>query len=237
MVNRLIPIVAVTSLVAATCLSMNVNAAQRPNAALNDMGKLSSKGSKAFEDIERARIAIFSGRPAQATKLVKEAQDSLKIAQKDNTSFLKAESDLKPPPSRTYASTAPKVTTAVSWLPVGTDITVSDDFSTPSKTSAVTSANAHLKKGQPEAAMKVLKLANVGVSYTMEIVPLKQTTEDVDKAAGLLSLGKYYEADQVLKQVQDSVRYDWLDFSAMPHPNQVATSGTDSKAASSAVAK
>lgn len=237
MTNRLISMVAVTSLVTATCLSMNVNAAQPTHAALNDMGKLSSKGSKAYEDIELARIAIFSGRPAQATKLVKEAQDSLKIAQKDNTAFLKAESDLKPPPSRTYASTAPKGTTAVSWLPVGADVTVSDDFSTPSKASAVTSANAHLKRGQPDAAMKVLKLANVGVSYTMEIVPFKQTTEDVDKAAGLLSLNKYYEADQVLKQIQDSVRYDWLDFNAMPHPNQVAASGTDSKAASSAVAK
>jgi len=237
MVNRLIPMVAVMSLFAATCLSMNVNAAEPPHAALNDIGKLSSQGSAAFDDIERARIAIFGGRPVQATKLVKEAQDSLKIAQKDNTAFLKAESDLKPPPSRTYASTALKGTTALSWLPVGADITVSDDFSTPSKARAVTSANAHLKKGQPDAAMKELKLANVGVSYTMEIVPLKQTTEDVNKAAGLLSLGKYYEADQVLKQVQDSVRYDWLDFSAVPHPNQVAASGTDSKAASSAVAK
>ncbi|WP_116120003.1 YfdX family protein [Paraburkholderia sp. BL6669N2] len=64
------------------------------------------KGSQAFEDIQQARLAIFSGRPAQATKLVKEAQASMKAAQADDTAFLKAESDLRTPPSMTYQSTA-----------------------------------------------------------------------------------------------------------------------------------
>lgn len=172
----------------------------------------------------------------EASKLVSEAQRSLKIAQTDDTAFVKAESDMKPPPSQVYQSTAPKDTKAVSWLPVGADVTVSDDFTTPSKTTAVTSANAHLKKGQTNAAMKVLKLANVGVSYTMEVVPLNQTTVDVDKAAGLMNLDKFYQADQVLKQVQDSVRYDWVDVSAVPHATQTKSS-TGASSASSAAAK
>ena len=236
MTSRFIAVVAVSSLVAATCFSAEANAAQPPQVALNDMGKLSNQGSKAFSDIELARLAIFNGHPVEASRLVSEAQRSLKTAQTDDTAFLKAESDMKPPPSRVYQSSAPKDTKAVSWLPVGADVTVSDDFTTPAKTTAVTSANAHLKKGQTNAAMKELKLANVGVSYTMEVVPLKQTTVDVDKAAGLMKLDKFYQADQVLKQVQDSVRYDWVDLSAVPHSSQT-TSSANANAASSAVAK
>ncbi len=236
MTSRFIAVMAVSSLVAATCFSAEVNAAQPPQVALNDMGKLSNQGSKAFSDIELARLAIFNGHPVEASRLVSEAQRSLKIAQTDDTAFLKAESDMKPPPSQVYQSSAAKDTKAVSWLPVGADVTVSDDFTTPAKTTAVTSANAHLKKGQTNAAMKELKLANVGISYTMEVVPLKRTTVDVDKAAGLMKLDKFYQADQVLKQVQDSVRYDWVDVSAVPHSSQTASSA-NANAASSAVAK
>lgn len=53
MTSRFMAVVAVSSLVAATCFSAEVNAAQPPQAALNDMGKLSNQGSKAFSDIRQ----------------------------------------------------------------------------------------------------------------------------------------------------------------------------------------
>jgi hypothetical protein len=49
------------------------------------MGRLSAKGSQAFDEIRQARLAIFSARPAQVTKLLNEAQASMKAAQADNT--------------------------------------------------------------------------------------------------------------------------------------------------------
>ncbi|MFM0418812.1 YfdX family protein [Paraburkholderia aromaticivorans] len=215
----------------------NAFAAQSPANAMTDMGKLSTRGSQAFEEIQQARLAIFSGHPAQATKLIREAQQSMKAAQVDNTAFMKAESDLKTPPSMTYQSSSAKSTTPVSWLPVGADVTVTDDFAAkPSQAKAVASANEQLKKGKASAAMQVLKLADVNVSYTMAIVPLKQTVADVDKAAGLLSAEKYYEANQTLKQVEDSVRYDWIDLKALPKADNVAARTAGSGAASGATA-
>jgi len=95
----------------------------------------------------------------------------------------------------------------------------------------VASANERLKKGKPDAAIKVLSLADVNVSYTMAVVPLKQTAADVDKAAGLLAADKYYEADQVMKQVQDSVRYDWVDVKALPQQSRVVAKNSSDTAA------
>lgn len=213
-------------------------AAQSASSATSDMGRLSAKGSQAFDDIKQARLAIFSGRPAQATKLIKEAQQSMKAAQADNTAFMKAESDLKTPPSLTYQSSSAKSTTPVSWLPVGADVTVVDDFAAkPTQAKAVASANEQLNKGKPGSAMQVLKLADINVSYTMALAPLKQTVADVDKAAGLLSAQKYYEANQTLKQIQDSVRYDWVDVKALPQPGNVVAKNAAPGAASGTTTK
>lgn len=230
--NASIVALAVTSCV----LSLsNAFAAQAPVSAANDMGKLSTQGSQAFEEIQQARLAIFSGHPAEATKLIRNAQQSMKAAQVDNTAFMKAEADLKTPPSMTYQSSSTKNRTPVSWLPVGADVTVTDDFAAkPSQAKAMASANEQLKKGKPGAAMHVLKLADVNVSYTMAVVPLKQTVADVDKAAGLLSAEKYYEANQTLKQVQDSVRYDWVDLKALPQADNVPAKVAGGSAASGA---
>jgi hypothetical protein len=228
----------VAAVATCACSVASANAAPSPATPMSDMGRLSAKGSQAFDEIQQARLAIFSGRPAQATRLVKEAQMSMKAAQTDNTAFLKAESDLKTPPSMTYQSSSAKSTTPVSWLPVSADVTVTDDFaSKPSQVKAVASANEQLKGGKPGAAMKVLKLADVNVSYTMAVVPLRQTIADVDKAAGLLSMDKYYEANQTLRQIQDSVRYDWVDLKALPQPAHVVAKNDAAGAASGTMAK
>ncbi|MEW9585043.1 YfdX family protein [Paraburkholderia sp. DGU8] len=212
--------------------------AQSPASQTADMGRLSSSGSQAFDEIQQPRLAIFGGRPALATKLVKEAQQSMKAAQADNTAFMKAESDLKIPPSMTYQSSSTKSTTPISWLPVGADVTVTDDFAArPSHAKAVASANEQLKKGKPSAAMQLLKLADVDVSYTMEVVPLRETVSDVDKAAGLLSAEKYYEANQMLKQVQDSVRYDWVNLKALPQTGNVVEKNASGTAAAGTMAR
>lgn len=77
------------------------------------------------------------------------------------------------------ASAASQVTaskTPVSWLPVGADVTVVDDFAhSPVQSKAVASANEHLRKGQPGETIDTLKVADVNVAYTMALVPMKQT--------------------------------------------------------------
>ncbi|SAL03282.1 hypothetical protein AWB81_06372 [Caballeronia arationis] len=191
------------------------------------MGRLSGKGNQAFQQIELARIAIFNGHAFEAKKLVKAAQQSLKVAKTDNTAFVKAENDRKASPSVAAApngvSNATRSAHPTTWLPVGADVTITDDLSqSPSKSRAIASANEHLEKGKREAALDALKVAKINVAYTMELVPLKQTMTDVNNAASLLAQNKYYEANQALKQVVDSVRYDWVDLDAIPQASHTA---------------
>jgi hypothetical protein len=215
-----------TALIATTLLSAVVQAAESPQSVTSDMGKLSSKGNQAFQQIELARLAIFNGHASEATRLVKEAQQSLKIAQTDDTAFVKAENDLKVPPTAAAprgASSATRSAEPTTWLPVGADVTITDSLTqSPAKSKAIASANEHLKKGKREAALSALKVANINVAYTMELVPLKQTMTDINQAASLLAQNKYYEANQALKQVVDSVRYDWVDLDAIPQPSNAA---------------
>lgn len=190
--------------------------------ATHDYQKLSEQGSEAFQEVELARLAIFNGHPDVATRLIKRAQQSLIKAESDGTAFDKAESDLKGSAQHPNPTPAANGSTA-HWLPVGADLTLDKDYSTdPAKAGAVAKANAHLKKGERDKAIETLRLANINLSYTLAVVPVKAVVADVDQAASLLANGKYYEANLSLKSVQDSVRYDWVDLNGVPVKNTAA---------------
>lgn len=213
MFNRKILSAVALAAALATGASLAVAAHGTPEtAAVASMGKLSSQGHIAFEDVAMARLAIFNGHPQEAKKLVRDAQQALKKAEADNTAFTAAEADLRPVSAQNSASAAPKGTTPLAWLPVDGRIALTEDYTaTPAKKAATAAANEHLKKGNRDEAIKTLKLADINVAYTAALVPLKQTVVDVEKAAGLLSLEKYYEADQTLRQVEESMRFVWVD--------------------------
>ena len=107
--------------------------------------------------------------------------------------------------------------TPKAWLPVDGEISVNEDFSqNPAKAAAVADANKSLAKGDRQGAMAKLKLAQVDLDYVAAVVPLNQTINDVHQAATLVDSGKFYEASQQLRQVQDSTRYDSIDLVGMP---------------------
>ena len=103
------------------------------------------------------------------------------------------------------------------WLPVDGEISVNEDFSAnPAKAAAVADANKSLAQGDRQGAMAKLKVAQVDLDYVVAVVPLDQTLTDVHQAATLVDNGKFYEASQQLRQVQDSTRYDLLDLVGTP---------------------
>jgi len=77
-------------------------------------------------------------------------------------------------------------------------------------------ANGLLKKGEHKQAMDTLKLANIDVSFVMEVAPLDRTTSGIKEAAKLIEAGKYYEANQALKGVEDGFRFDVRDVDSTP---------------------
>jgi hypothetical protein len=81
---------------------------------------------------------------------------------------------------------------------------------------AVAEANKNLKSGDRTKAMETLKLADMDIDVTLAVVPLEQTIDNVHQAAGLINDGKYYEASQLLRQAQDSERFDVTSITAKP---------------------
>ncbi|TXN07690.1 YfdX family protein [Methylobacterium sp. WL103] len=226
-----------------------------------DVGKLSTDGVDAYRDVHLARLAIYEAKPDQARMFVSHAQSALEKAKTDSTAFIKAEADLKPPAgidtaatmagkdgtakgqtepgkqadaSKPAASASANSKEAVTWLPVDAQLVLADDFVARNKdqSKAVDEANQHLKQGDKKGAVDRLKLAGVDVDFTMAVVPLGKTTQGVDNAAKLIADGKYYEANATLKQVEDGVRFDVIEATAVPKADNTAATGKPETGAS-----
>ena len=207
-------------------------------AADQDFGKLSASGAKAYMEVNAARVAIFDGRTNDAKTLINKADADIGSANGDATAFMKAEADMKGSkpaqagPTGAAASknnagklnaddqaSAADMKTPKQWLPVDGEMSVDEDLSvSPAKQAAAADANKSLAKGDKKGALEKLKVADINVDYAVAVVPLKQTIDDVHQAATLVNSGKYYEASQMLRDVQDSTRFDVLDISGVPKP-------------------
>lgn len=182
-----------------------------------DLGKLSTDGATAFRDIHAARIAIFDAEPGSAKSLIAKAQASLKAAKADDTAYLKADGELVASPTTAGGAGTPSTTGGqpIAWLPIDGQLVVGEDLATtPEKKAAVRKANEHLQAGDRKSATATLKAADIDVSFTMAVTPLEKTTATVDQAATLIGNGQYYEANALLKQLEDDVRFDTIDMSA-----------------------
>ncbi|MGO9431984.1 YfdX family protein [Rhodoblastus sp.] len=193
-----------------------------------DFSKVSADGADAFMDLTLTRFAIFDGRIDAAKKYIDKAEKALSKAKADETRFMKDEASLnttknKPTPN-SGATTAPTAdqqnssnNTMVEWLPVDASITIDEDFTAnPDKKAAVADANKSLSNGDRTNAIEKLKLSGVKIDVVVLALPLKDTIAKVQQAANMINDGKYYEATQVIKQVQDGVRSDVMDFNGKP---------------------
>ena len=209
--------------------SLPVFAATEPtpqSAADRDASKLSTDGAMAIRDVWLARLAIFNGEPVKANQNAHEARAALDRSKIDHTAFTKAESDLKAPKGVIQPKPGETAgTTPITWIPVDGSITLGEDYvDTPEKSASVAKANELLKKGNHKQALDALKLANVDVSFVIELAPLDKTAAGIEKAVQLLDAGKYYEANQALKDVEDGMRIDMTDVVSAPEKAASKTS-------------
>jgi len=193
-----------------------------------DFSKVSADGSGAFMDLTLTRLAVFDGRIDAAKKYIDKAEKALSKAKTDETRFLKAEANLNaaknaptPKSGATSAPTAdqqnPTNDKMVEWLPVDASITINEDFTaSPEKKAAVADANKSLSSGDRKGSIEKLKLSGVNIDVAVLAVPLNDTITKVQQAASMINDGKYYEASQLIKQVQDSARSDVMDFNGTP---------------------
>lgn len=208
-----------------------------------DVIKLSADGAAAYRDMGSARLALFEVEPSRAKTFIERAQSALAKAKSDDAVFTRAEADLHQPTNakartETRDTTSDSAEKAVAWLPVDSQLTLGEDFvPTPEKNAAIADADHSLRSGDRKAATETLRLAGINVNTTVAVLPLAKTTEDVQRAAGLIDQGKYYEANAVLKQAEDRMRFDVADLAMVPDTAAVtAPKATPSKPEASRVA-
>ncbi|EEZ5700005.1 YfdX family protein [Escherichia coli] len=157
--------------------------------------KAEQRGMEIMDDMQYARLALFSGDTGAADKLINRAEDLLKSD--DKTWETVVRKDKKTPQEGDV------------YIIINSSLMLSEDFTvTPEKQKAIDEANKKLDKGNKKGAIDVLHLAGIDISETQWLMPLKQTQKKVNSAQKLMSEGKYYEANLALKGAEDGVITD-----------------------------
>ena len=213
-----------TALVGSPALAADTNANATTQAgqktADKDFGKLSVDGVKAFRDVQAARLAIFNGEPDRAKTYLADAQGALGRAKGDDTVFMKAEAELKTAPGdkQSEGATSDQAKAKVAWIPVDGQMAVDEDYTDSSAKTAEAAKPDAKDQGSKATAGRSdpLKLADLDVDFTAEVLPLQATIGQVNDAAELAGQNKFYEASLKLKAVEDSARFDTVVVNATP---------------------
>ncbi|WP_075182358.1 YfdX family protein [Pantoea sp. 1.19] len=157
--------------------------------------KIAEQGFMAVRDVRMARVAIFQGAPEHAVKLTDAAA---KLLADDSTDWKK------------FARSSKKAALVDDqYVVIDATMGISENYvGTPEKEAAIKKANEKLAAGDKKGAIDVLRLADVAVVQNLYLMPLKQSQKAVAEAQTLLSQKKYYEANLVLKSIEDSIVVD-----------------------------
>ena len=206
-------------------LAAESDATSPTNAAAKDYGKLSINGHRAFDEIQLARLAIFDGQPAQATKLVADAQQAFAKANTEDTAFMKAESELHAPANANAGAPAATAATApIRWVPVDGQFVLGEALAPAGRqTGAVDAANQSLHQGQPAKARDALRVASVNADFILTVAPANSSMADLSRASQLLAAHDDYSANQALREAVDGVRFDSVDVQGTPAPARMAS--------------
>lgn len=150
------------------------------------------QGQNALTDVQLARVALFQGQPEKALILTNHASSLLTDDSLDWSKFFH-------PGKKTTLKDD-------NYVAINAVMGVSEDYiSSPEKEDSIKRANEKLQKGDKKGAVNELRLAGIGVTQNVYLMPLKQTRHAVSEALRLLGEHKYYEANLVLKGAEDGV--------------------------------
>lgn len=148
---------------------------------------------RALREIRAARLAIFNGAPDQAVNFATEAATNLEQLQTVAESF--AVETAKSDNGR-----------ADVYVPFDASLALSEGFvPTHEKQETLKAANGHLAKGDHKKAVETLRLANIDVTVSAMLIPVKASLHHVQVAAKLIGEKKFYQANLALKAVEDAI--------------------------------
>lgn len=171
------------------------------------LDKVSMESNTAMLQVRWARVALFDGEPDRAKDFLKEAKQNLGAAEKaapELTVTVKSQTKVG---DKTV--TTDEATQTMDYVPIDAGLVLAEDFvPTPDKEAKIKEANEHLKKGDSAKAVETLRAADIEVSASRVLMPLKTTMKHVDTALALLDEHKYYQANLALKAAEDGLITD-----------------------------
>jgi len=169
---------------------------------------VSKDGYQVMRDVHAARVALYDGDTTLAKQLVDQAQQSLKKTRTDEKAL------------GANSKNDPNLVSIDGQLVLGHDY-----VPTPEKTAHLKQGNEHLKNGDSKSAIEQLKLAEVDIGYSRILMPLAETQQQVDEAAGLIYSKNYYDASMALKHAEDGL--DMETVMLVEAPKAPAGTGAD----------
>jgi glucan-binding YG repeat protein len=197
-------VIVMFGLVTGACNAMA--ASESPQKILD---KVSKEGRAAMRDVRWARVAIFDGQPKQATEMLEQAKKNLALVEKQAPEMVVSVQTKQQVGDKTIDEA--KTTETSDLIPIDAGLALSEDFvATPERKEQIAKANEHLKKGETSKAIEVLHAADIGLSVTRVLMPVKATIMHVEKAIELLNDHKYYEANLSLKAAEEGQIVDTM---------------------------
>ena len=176
--------------------------------------KVSKEAGLAMRDVRFARVALFEGDAKDAVQYVEDAKKKLAAAEKNAPKLVVTVKWEEKSGDKTItshkASQTDEFVTIDAWLMLSEDFVPSQE-----KSKKIKEANEHLKKGESAKAVEVLRTADIGVSVTRLLLPLKLTMDHVNSALQLMKDNAYYEANLALKGAEDGVITDTVRFMSL----------------------
>lgn len=196
---------------------------------------LSADGQRAFQDILTARDLLLNNKTDAAIPALYDAKKRLAAAEKADSKFLAAESDLHPAPTHTPTTNHVATPGQTNWLPVGGEFIVSETLA-PEKKAAVASANAQLKSGNTAQAAQTMQVVGEDADFIMALAPLTPVQGDVYRATIFTEGRQPKDAVDALNQALDSVVFVSENemISDVPAPNASASKAPASTTAAPA---
>ena len=160
-----------------------------------------------MRDVRFARVALFEGDTKDAVQYVEEAKKKLAAVEKNAPELVITVKSEEKVGDKTI--TSHKASQTAEFVPVDAWLVLSEDFVlSQEKNKKIKEANEHLKKGESAKGVEVLRTADIGVSVTRLLLPLKLTMDHVNSALQLMKDHAYYEANLALKGATDGVITD-----------------------------
>lgn len=195
-----------------------------PDNEVKIFDQVSSESYTAMRDVRFARLAIFDGQTTDAVKLLDDARDQLTKAKKNAPTVTVTVDEQEKLGDKTVEA---EDTTTNDYVPIDAWLGLTENYvSTPEHDAKIKQANEHIKNGERDKAIDLLRETGIEVSATRVLMPIESTETQVDTAIDLMKQQKYYEANLALKSAEDGIV---MDTNLIVEPDQ-GKNATDAKA-------